>query len=83
MTIKVYNANTYCLKSSCLPPMVHALEDAKTGLSLKILPALVLCDSVTCRNKNICKRIISTGEKKLRGLVLTEVENLRIFQSSG
>lgn len=43
--------------------MVHALENTKTGLSLKMFPALVLCDSVFCRNAKHCKGIISTCER--------------------
>lgn len=44
MAIEVQNHKAYHLKLSCLPPMVHVLENTKTGLSLKMLTALVLCD---------------------------------------
>lgn len=78
MAIEVYHANTYHLKSPCLPPTIHAWESIKTGLSLQMFPALVRCDSLICRNTKLCKGIISTVERgdawEIMGAVLTEIQ---------
>lgn len=61
MTIEVGNINTYHLKSSCLPPVVHALEDWVITQDPLGFGTLILSPAGLY---NISKGVISTSEKE-------------------